>query len=111
MDRDRLTGLLTGTDDAVSACRAALGGGAELILWQGLVGADRMLAAYKRRHSRAVADDVMTLGFDEALAGLTRAGNQQLQLGQVTAADPPYVFMVFLAEDPPALVACVGIAQ
>jgi hypothetical protein len=70
-----------------------------------------MLAAYRRRHTRAVADAVESIGFSEALDDLRRAGTLELNLGQVTAADPAYVYMVFMTADPPALVACLGIAR
>jgi hypothetical protein len=111
MDRDGVARLLTGTSYTATACRYALQDGADFILWQGTAPADRMVPAYERREARALADGVPTLGFPEALEGLRRAGCQQVQLGQVTLADPPYLFMIFLAGDPTALVACVGIDQ
>jgi hypothetical protein len=111
MDQDHLTSLLSHSNDAGSACRDALLDGAELILWHGSAPADRMLAAYRRRHARTVADAVESIGFPEALENLGRAGTRELNLGQVTVADPAYVYMVFMSEDPPALVACVGIAR
>jgi len=111
MDRDGLAQVLTNAGHAATACRSALQDGAELILWQGVVPADRMVLAYERREARALADGVPTLGFPEALDRLRRAGHQELQLGQVTAVDPPYLFMIFLTGDPTALVACVGIDQ
>jgi len=107
MDRDGLADVLTHAGHAAAACRSALQQGAELILWQGVVPADRMVSAYERRQARALADGVPTLGFSEALDRLRGAGRGALQLGQVTTADPPYVFMIFLAGD--TLVACVGI--
>jgi hypothetical protein len=111
MDRDGLARMLTDAGHAATACRSALQEGADLILWQGVVPADRMVSAYERRQARALADGVPTLGFPEALNRLRHAGRQELQLGQVTMADPPYLFMIFLTGDPIALVACVGIDQ
>jgi hypothetical protein len=111
MDQQRLTQLLDGTSEAGSACRCALLDGAELILWQGSAPADRMLAAYRRRRTQAVTDAVDSVGFDQALDDLRRAGTSQLNLGQVTAAHPAYTYMVFMTYDPPALVACLGIAR
>jgi hypothetical protein len=111
MDRDGLAQVLTDAGHAATACRSALKEGAEFILWQGVVPADRMVSAYERREARALADGVPTLGFPEALDRLRRAGRQKLQLGQVTMVDPPYLFMIFLTGDPTALVACVGIDQ
>jgi hypothetical protein len=111
MDQQHLTQLLDHSNDAGAACRDALLDGAELILWQGTAPADRMLAAYRRRHERTIADHVPSIGFPEALDDLGRAGTRELNLGQVTAADPAYVYMIFMMADPPSLVACVGIAR
>jgi hypothetical protein len=111
MNQERITQLLNHSNEAGSACRDALLDGAELILWRGSAPADRMLAAYRRRYARAVADAVESIGFTEALDDLRRAGTRELNLGQVTVADPAYVYMIFTTEDPPTLVACVGIAR
>ena len=111
MNRDVLAGLLVGEGAAATACSSALRDGAELILWQGSAPADRMLAAYRRRHQRALADAAPTVGFPEALESLGRAGADSLCLGQVSANDPDYVYMIFMTDNPPALVACVGIAR
>jgi hypothetical protein len=111
MDQQDLTDLLDGSTEAGSACRTALLEGAELILWQGSVPADRMLAAYRRRHAHVLADAVESVGFTEALEDLESAGTRQLNLAQVTVADPAYVYMLFLTYAPPALVACLGIAR
>jgi hypothetical protein len=70
-----------------------------------------MLAAYRRRHARTLADAIESIGFPEALGDLRRAGTRELMLGQVTAADPAYVYMIFVGTDPPSLVACLGIAR
>jgi hypothetical protein len=43
------------------------------------------------------------------LVALRAAGNKQLRLGQVTLANPPYKFMVFLSDDSDAVVACLGV--
>jgi hypothetical protein len=103
--------LLADTTDAGSACRAALLNGAELILWRGTAPADRMLAAYRRRHAQTLANATHSIGFAEALGQLAEAGTRDLNLGQVTAAHPAYVYMIFTTHDPPTLVACVGIAR
>jgi hypothetical protein len=96
---------------AWGACRHALLDGAPFILWDGSVPASRLLPAYERREMRTVADGIATVGFAEAVASLRSAGNQPVRLGQVTVADPPYLFMLFLAGDESAVVACLGIDQ
>jgi hypothetical protein len=111
MDQERLAQLLDHGNEAGLACRDALLDGAELILWRGSAPADRMLAAYRRRHARTVADAVDSIGFTEALDDLRDAGTRELDLGQVTVADPAYVYMIFMTADPPTLVACLGIAR
>ena len=111
VSRDVLAELLVGEGAAASACSSALRDGAELILWQGSAPADRMLAAYRRRHQRALADAAPTVGFPEALERLGRAGADVLQLGQVSGNNPDFLYMIFLTDNPPALVACVGIAR
>jgi hypothetical protein len=70
-----------------------------------------MLAAYRRRQTQAVTEAIGSVGFDQALDDLRRAGTSQLNLGQVTAADPAYTYMVFMTYDPPTLVTCLGIAR
>ncbi len=111
MDQEHLIQLLNHSNEAGSTCRDALLDGAELILWRGSAPADRMLAAYRRRHARTVADAVGSIGFTEALDDLSRAGTRELSLGQVTATDPAYVYMIFMTAEPATLVACVGIAK
>jgi hypothetical protein len=111
MDQKTLTRLLNHSNEAGEACRDALLDGADLILWRGAAPADRMLAAYRRRHARTIADAVESIGFTEALDDLRRAGTRQLHLGQVTAIDPNYVYMIFMTNEPETLVACLGIAR
>jgi len=111
MDRNHLTELLNHSNEAGSACRDALLDGAELVLWHGSAPADRMLAAYRRRYAQTIASAIESIGFTEALAHLSLAGTRELSLGQVTRTDPAYVYMFFTTADPPALVACLGIAR
>ena len=107
MEREQLVELLDGPGDAGSACRHALLGGAAFLVWKGPAAADRMVPAYERRRRRAVAEGVATLGFPEALVALRAMGTQQLRLGQVALLDN-YRFMLFLAADLSAVVACLG---
>jgi hypothetical protein len=111
VERTQLAQLLDNTGYAAGACRHALLDGAGFIMWESLVPASRILPAYERRESHTVANGIPTLGFAEALAELRTLGPRTVQIGQVTVADPPYVFMVFLSEDASAVVACLGIDQ
>ena len=109
MERDQLVELLDGPGDAGSACRHALLDGAAFLVWEGSAAADRMIPAYERRQRRAAAEGMATLGFSEALVALRAMGTQQLRLGQVALLDNTYRFMLFLAADLSAVVACLGI--
>ncbi len=109
MERNQLATLLEGPGYASSACRHALLDGARFVVWDNAGPADRMVEAYERRAVSAAAAGTSTLGFAEALAALRAAGGQQVRLGTVTLADPSYRFTVFLAVDPEAVVACLGI--
>jgi hypothetical protein len=111
MNRDSLAQLLDTPDYASSACRHALLGGADLIMWDGRTPADQMVPAYERRQARTVAAGLSTLGFPEALVALRDLHTEPVQLVQVTVTNPGYLFMVFLAGDPAAVVACIGIEQ
>jgi hypothetical protein len=109
VERNQLAELLDGPGYASSACRHALLDGARFLVWEGATPADRMVPAYERREALAAASGTATLGFPDALVALRAAGNQLLRLGQVTLANPPYRFMVFLSGDPDAVVACLGV--
>ncbi len=109
VERNRLAELLDGPGYANNACRHALLDGARFLLWDGRTPADRMVPAYERKEALAAAQGTATLGFSEALVALRAAGSRQLRLGQVTVANPPYKFMVFLSDDSDAVVACLGV--
>jgi hypothetical protein len=111
MERNALAQLLDqpGSTATAAACRTALDGGAELMIWGGGAPANQMLPAYQRRQVATASAGTATTGFPEALAALRDAGAAQVQLAQVTATRPPYVYMVFLSGDPIAVMACVGI--
>jgi hypothetical protein len=111
VERNELAQLLDTSGYASGACRHALLDGAGFIVWDGAVPASRILPAYERRAVRTVAEGVPTLGFAEAVATLRRMGAAPVRLGQVTVADPPYVFMLFFDDDASTVVACLGIDQ
>ena len=111
MERTELAQLFDTSDTASGACRHALLGGADYIVWEDPVPADRILPAYERRALRTVAAGVPTVGFAEAMASLRRIGTQPVRLGQVTGTDPPFLYMLFLTDDASTVVACLGIDQ
>jgi hypothetical protein len=110
MERNHLAALLEGPGYAESACRHALLDGARFVVWDDSGRADLMVEAYERREASAIAAGTSMLGFTEALDALRAAGGQHVRLGIVTLAEPAYRFTVFLALDPEAVVACLGIA-
>jgi hypothetical protein len=111
VEREELAHLLDTSSNASGACRHALLSGAGFIVWDGAVPASKILPAYERRAMRTVADGVPTIGFAEAVARLRRMGTDPVRLGQVTVADPPYLFMLFFDGDASNVVACLGIDQ
>jgi hypothetical protein len=111
VERNQLAQMLDASGNASGACRDAVLGGAGFIVWDGTVPASRLLPAYERREVRTVAEGTPTIGFAEAVASLRRLGTEPVRLGQVTVADPPYVFMVFFGGDASTVVACLGIDQ
>jgi hypothetical protein len=111
MDPHRLTQLLDGPGDAARACRSALLDGAELTSWGDPTPASRMLPTYERRQAQSIASGATTVGLAEALCCLRDAGAKSVSLCQVTVNEPPYVFMVFVTDEPARVVACFGIQQ
>ena len=109
MTRDELAELLETPGYAASACRHALLDGARFVVWENSGPANQMVPAYERQEALAAGSGTASIGFSEALTALRAAGAQLVRLGTVTIAQPPYRFTVFLASDPQAVVACLGI--
>ncbi|MFJ2394860.1 hypothetical protein ACIOTI_19170 [Streptomyces sp. NPDC087843] len=110
MERHLLMRLLTGDDEASVAALAALHGGATHVVWDGTPPAEPLARIYARRLRHTRRKGIETLGLDRAVQLLGRH-DQPVRLGQVTAVDRAWIFMLFLTEDGGTLVACTGVRQ
>lgn len=110
MERHLLVRLLAGDDEASVAALAALLSGATYVVWDGASPAESHARTYARRLRHTRRKGIETLGLERAVQLLGRH-DQAVRLGQVTAADGAWMFMLFLTEDGGALVACTGVRQ
>ncbi|MGW3819188.1 hypothetical protein [Streptomyces sp. NPDC005046] len=110
MARHLLVGLLTGDDDASVAARAALGADAAYVVWDGTWPAELHARTYARRRRHTRRRGIETVGLERAVQRLDRHA-KPVRLGQVTAADRSWIFMLFLTADGSALVACTGVRR
>ncbi|MBT2389919.1 hypothetical protein J7E87_10900 [Streptomyces sp. ISL-1] len=110
MERHLLVRLLAGGDEASVAALAALRGGATYVVWDGTWPAEFHARTYARRLRHTRRKGIETLGLERAVQ-LLGQHDQPVRLGQVTAADRAWIFMLFLTEDGGALVACTGVRR
>ncbi|MFJ7968779.1 hypothetical protein [Streptomyces sp. NPDC096324] len=110
MERHLLMRLLVGDDEASVAALAALRADATHVVWDGAVPAERLAGIYARRIRHTRRKGIETLGLERAVQLLGRH-DKLVRLGQITAVDRAWIFMLFLTEDGGALVACTGVRQ
>lgn len=110
MERHLLMRLLGGDDKASVAALAALHGGATYVVWDGTCPIEWHAHTYARRLRHTRRKGIETLGLERAVQLLGRH-DQPVRLGQVTAADRAWIFMLFLTEDGGALMACTGVRR
>ncbi|MFF4862988.1 hypothetical protein ACFY3J_14875 [Streptomyces sp. NPDC001231] len=110
MERHLLVRLLAGDDEASVAALAALLSGATHVVWDGTVPAEWHARTHTRRLRPTRRKGIETLGLERAVQLLVQH-DQPVRLGQVTAADGAWIFMLFLTEDDGALVACTGVRR
>lgn len=112
MDRDRLAMLLAdGDGDAYESCRQQLEHGADFAITDSSVPANSLEGIYARRDRHTRARGIPTLGLAETVGRLRALGGQGIALGWVKVADPPYHYILFLAQDLSAVTACTGVGQ
>ncbi|GGM02491.1 hypothetical protein GCM10010129_52260 [Streptomyces fumigatiscleroticus] len=102
--------LLAGDDEASVAALAALLDGATYVVWDGAFPAEWCARTYARRLRNTRRKGVDTVGLERAVQLLGRH-DQPVRLGQITAVDAAWIFMLFLTEDSGALVACTGVRR
>lgn len=110
MERHLLMRLLVGDDEASMAALAALRADATHVVWDGAVPSERLARIYARRLHHTRRRGIETLGLERAVQLLDRYG-QPVHLGQITAVDRAWIFMLFLTEDAGTLVACTGVRR
>ncbi|MFI1392526.1 hypothetical protein [Streptomyces griseoaurantiacus] len=110
MERKQLERLLGGGDDTSSAALAALRAGASYVVWDGTTSPKSLAAIYGRRLRHTVRRGIETSGLARAVQRLDLY-DRPVRLGQIRTAEGTWFFMLFLAEDGSALVACTGVRQ
>ncbi|MEU5593436.1 hypothetical protein [Streptomyces sp. NPDC020298] len=110
MEREELERLLAGGDETSLAALAALRGGASHVVWDGTMPAEAYANVYRARLRRTVRMGTPTLGLERAVQ-LLGQHEEPIRLGQITAADGTWVFMLFLDQDGSGLVACTGVRR
>ncbi|MER7002661.1 hypothetical protein ABT297_06390 [Dactylosporangium sp. NPDC000555] len=112
MEREALLRLLAEEPGAAfEACRAAIGAGAEYVVWDHTLPADQLARSYSRRAQHMAKIGNPMLGGAEAIEQLQTSGDRPLRVGEAKVADPPTHFQLFLAADGSRVVACIGIDQ
>lgn len=111
MRRGELITLLGGDGPAEAACRDALHGTAEYVVYAERMAAEQLANSYARRHRAMVLAGTPTVGFEEAVAALRAHAPGQVLLGSVTMDDPPIHFQLFFTPDADKLVAVLGVDQ
>lgn len=110
MKREPLERLLGCGDETSLAALSALRAGASYVVWDGTTSAKSLAAIYARRLRHTLRRGIETSGLARAVQRLDLYG-QPVRLGQITAADRPWIFMLFLDEEGSRLVACTGVRQ
>ena len=111
MDRDLLVQLLGGENEAFTACRQFVVGGARLWVSDQVQSAAELARTYQRRESHIELAGIPTVGFSVAVQALHQYGEQPVRLGAVDADDPPYHFQLFLDKELTTVIACLGVDQ
>ncbi|TGN84057.1 hypothetical protein E5082_12205 [Streptomyces griseoluteus] len=110
MKREALERLLGRGDETSLAALSALHAGASYVVWDGATSAKSLATIYARRLRHTLRRGIETHGLARAVQRLDLYG-RPVRLGQVTAADRSWIFMLFLNEDGSTLVACPGVRQ
>ncbi|WP_242513993.1 hypothetical protein [Streptomyces leeuwenhoekii] len=110
MERELLERLLVGNDAASVAALAALRCGGSHVIWDGTTSAEALARVYERRLRHTRHRGIETTNLAHAVDLL---GRQQcpVRLGQITAADGSWTFMLFLSEDGSRLIVCTGVRR
>ncbi|MFF3538864.1 hypothetical protein ACFYXP_33695 [Streptomyces sp. NPDC002466] len=108
MTRDDLIAMLREQTPACGPARNALIAGADFVVWDGLVPANRHAGVFRTRMRRSLKRGRTVDGLANSVDILRRAGEEPLRTGSIDAVDRSFWFMIFLNSTATAVVACFG---
>ncbi|MGP3638484.1 hypothetical protein ACTU45_35200 [Streptomyces sp. 24-1644] len=111
MNRADLAEMLNEQTAACEPAKAALLGGGDFVIWDGDVPGQQLASIYAARHRRARKRGTETLALSATVDILTQYGTAPLRIGCIFTRDRTWAFMLFLAEDASAVLACTGVRQ
>ncbi|MFI9262294.1 hypothetical protein ACIGT4_32020 [Streptomyces sioyaensis] len=101
--------LLDGSEVTAQARDALLCGGVGVV-WNGTAPAQSLARIYRRRLGLTRRTGQETLGLERAVEVLS-SYRLPTRLGQITAPDDLWVYMLFLSEDAQSLIVCTGVRK
>ncbi|MFF3968047.1 hypothetical protein ACFYZI_41670 [Streptomyces griseorubiginosus] len=108
MTRDDLIAMLREQTPACGPARAALIAGADFVVWDGLVAANRHAGVFRGRMHHSLKRGHTIDGLADSVDILQRAGEEPLRTGSIDAVDRSSWFTIFLNSTATAVVACCG---
>ncbi|MFJ9737190.1 hypothetical protein [Streptomyces sp. NPDC101166] len=108
MTRDDLIAMLREQTPACGPAHDALIAGADVVVWDGLVPADRHAGVLRRRMRHSLKRGHTIDGLAGSVDVLLQAGEEPLGTGFIDAVDRSSWFMIFLNSTATAVVACCG---
>lgn len=111
MDRAELAGMLGDQTTACEAARTALVDGGDFVVWDGSVPSQQLAGIYAARLRRARKRGTETLALPSTVDILTRLEATLVRIGCIFSPDRAWAFMLFLADDASAVLACTGVRQ
>lgn len=111
MDRAELAEMLGDQTAACEPARAALLHGGDFVVWDGSVPSQELASIYAARLRRARKRGTETLALPSTVDILTQLEAAQVRIGCVFSPARTWAFMLFLADDASAVLACTGVRQ
>jgi hypothetical protein len=111
MDREELAAILSDQTPACEPARAALLDGGDFAVWDGSVSSRQLADIYTARLRRARKRGTETLALPSTVDTLARLEAAQVRIGCIFSPDRTWAFMLFLADDTSAVLACTGVRR
>ncbi|GAA1334796.1 hypothetical protein OOK39_42430 [Streptomyces sp. NBC_00264] len=108
MTRDDLIAMLREQTPACGPARAALIAGADFVVWDGLVPANRHAGVFRRRMHHSLRRGHTIDGLADSVDILLRAGEEPLRTGSIDTVDRSSWFLIFLNSTATEVMACCG---